>query len=267
VSHARPRPSARQRRLGQNFVADPNLLDLIVREAGLGEADVVLEVGAGGGALTERIAPGVERLHLIELDRRLGDELEPLVARLGNVNLVWGDALKVDLKRLDPAPTKVVSNLPYSVATPVLIRTIAELPHAVEWLVMVQREIADRLRAAPGSRTYGAPSVVVQLACAVELVRKVDPAVFTPRPRVGSALLRLSRRGPAAEDGVVELVRGAFAHRRKSLARSLELARPGSLEAAREGLEAIGRPAGIRAEALSPSEFVALADRLGMIAR
>ncbi len=267
MSPARPRPSARQRRLGQNFLSDPNLLDLIAREAGLSETDVVLEVGGGDGALTERIAPGVERLHLIELDQRLRDELEPLAAELGNVNLVWGDALEVDLAGLRPPPTKIVSNLPYSVATPVLIRTIAELPQVGEWLVMVQREIADRLRAGPGTRTYGAPSVIVQHACAVELVRTVDPAVFTPRPRVGSALLRLSRRGPAAEAGLSELVRGAFAHRRKSLARSLELTRPGSLAAAHEALEAIGQAADARAEALSPPEFVALADRLGMIAR
>jgi 16S rRNA (adenine1518-N6/adenine1519-N6)-dimethyltransferase len=153
----------------------------------------------------------------------------------------------------------MVSNLPYSVATPLLIRTIAELPSISEWVVMVQREIADRLRAEPGTRQYGSPSVLVQLASEVSLLRTVDPAVFVPRPRVESALLRLRRRGPAASAETAQLVRDAFAHRRKSLVRSLELARPGSLVPARRALERIGKPADIRAEALTPSEFAALA--------
>lgn len=238
-----------------------------MREAALEPTDVVLEVGPGGGALTERLAPVAACVHAIELDERLRDELEPLAKQAGNVNLVWGDALSVDLAALQPSPTRMVSNLPYSIATPLLIRSISALPYVSKWLVMVQREIAERLRATAGSRTYGAPSVQVQLACDVELVRAVDPAVFTPRPRVHSALLRLTRRGPGAEPALSQLVRDAFAHRRKSLARSLELARPGMLEAAREALTAIGRPADARAEALPPAEFEALAHRLGVEAR
>ena len=257
-----PRASARQRRLGQNFLADPNLLDAIVREAGVGPADVVLEVGGGGGALTERLSPGVACVHVIETDERLRDVLEPLAAGAGNVNLVWGDALRVGLDELVPAPTKVVSNLPYSIATPLLLRTIAELPSVGEWLVMVQREIADRLRAGPGTREYGSPTVLAQFAADVTLVRAVDPAVFTPRPRVGSALVRLVRRRPGASPELASLVRDAFAHRRKSLARALELARPGSLAAARAALEAIGKPADARAEVLAPAEFEALAAHL-----
>jgi 16S rRNA (adenine1518-N6/adenine1519-N6)-dimethyltransferase len=264
-----PRPQAgrRQRRLGQNFLADPNLLELIVREADLAEADAVLEVGPGAGALTERLAAAVACVHAIELDRRLRDELEPLARRAGNVNLIWGDAMAVELGSLAPAPTRLVSNLPYSIATPLLIRTISELPSLGEWLVMVQREIGERLRAAPGTRIYGAPSVQVQLACEVELVRTVDPAVFTPRPRVESALLRLRRHRPAADPALVELVRDAFAHRRKSLARSLELARPGTLGAAREALTAIGAGPGARAEALAPEDFERLARELGVMTR
>ena len=260
----RPRASARQRRLGQNFLADPNLLDAIVREAHLSSTDVVLEVGGGGGALTERLAPEVGSVHLIELDRRLEEELAPLAAELGNVHIVWGDAMREDLAGLRPEPTRIVANLPYSIATPLLIRTISELPGVEEWLVMVQREIADRLRAEPGTREYGSPSVLVQLACEVSMVRAVDPAVFTPRPRVGSALLRMVRRGPGAPARVSELVRAAFAHRRKSLARSLELAAPGRLEAVRDALEELGQPPGARAEALAPEEFVALSERLGV---
>ncbi len=263
---ARP-PDRSPRRLGQNFLADPNLLDVIVREADLTPEDVVLEVGGGGGALTERVAPRVRRLHVIEMDERLREQLVPLANELGGVDLVWEDAMKADLGRLAPAPTKMVANLPYSIATPLLIRTIAELPSIETWLVMVQREIADRLRAESGTREYGSPSVLVQLACEVMLLRTVDPAVFVPRPHVESALMRLRRRGAGASEGLASMVRLAFAHRRKSLARSLELARAGSLGPARDALEAIGKPADARAQALSPEEFQrfgeALAERGG----
>ena len=178
------------------------------------------------------------------------------------LDLHWGDALELDLAGLDPAPTAVVSNLPYAVATPVILRTVAELPSVGRWTVMVQREIADRLRAAPGSRTYGSPSVLVQLACEVRLVRTVDPAVFRPRPRVGSAILGLRRTGLGAEPAVRELVRAAFAHRRKSLARSIEHVRPGSLAATRQALEELGIDPAARAESLAPGDFAALSAKL-----
>lgn len=248
-------------RLGQNFLADPNLLAAIVRDAELAPTDVVLEVGAGEGVLTERLAAAAAHVHSVEIDRRLESVLAP-VAALPNVALHWGDAMKVDLAALAPAPTAMVANLPYSVATPLLLRTIEELPGLGRWTVMVQREIADRLRAAPGSRTYGAPSVLVQLACEVELVRKVDPAVFKPRPRVESAILGLRRTGPAAAPATRDLVRAAFAHRRKSLARSLEHARPGSLGPARAALVELGFAADARAEALGAADFANLSARL-----
>jgi 16S rRNA (adenine1518-N6/adenine1519-N6)-dimethyltransferase len=256
------RSSRHSRRLGQNFLADPNLLETVVREADLAAADVVLEVGGGGGALTERLAPAVSHLHVIELDQRLRPELETLAEEAGNLGLIWGDAMRVDLGALDPPPNRMVANLPYSIATPLLLRTISELPSLTDWLVMVQREIAERLRAAPGTREYGSPSVLVQLACEVTLLRTVDPAVFVPRPRVESALLRLRRSGDAPAEELAALVRDAFAHRRKSLARSLELARPGGLDRVRRALEEIGKPADARAEALSPEEFRALAAAL-----
>jgi 16S rRNA (adenine1518-N6/adenine1519-N6)-dimethyltransferase len=245
-------------RLGQNFLSDPNLLDAIVRDAELGEGEVVLEVGAGEGVLTERLAEAAAHVHAIELDRRLEEPLAPLAAR-ATVTLHWGDAMRVDLSDLDPVPTAVVSNLPYAVATPVILRTIEELPSVRRWTVMVQREIADRLRAAPGSRTYGSPSVVAQLACEVKLLRKVDPAVFRPRPRVESAILSLRRSGPGADAPTRELVRAAFAHRRKSLARSVEHVRPGSLAPVRAGLAELNLAEDSRAEQLSPEEFRALA--------
>jgi 16S rRNA (adenine1518-N6/adenine1519-N6)-dimethyltransferase len=252
---------SRPRRFGQNFLADPNLLDAIVRESGAGAGDVVLEVGGGGGALSERLAPAVARLHVIELDERLRPDLEGLAREHGNVDVVWGDAMRIDLGALEPPPSRVVSNLPYSVATPVLLRTIEELPGVESWTVMVQREIADRLRAGPGSRTYGGPSVLVQLAADVEMLRSVDRAVFTPRPRVDSALLRLTRRGPAPTRAVRDVVRAAFAHRRKAMARSLELGGYGR-DAARAALREAGLPEDARAEMLAPEEFVAVTSAL-----
>ncbi|HEX6228232.1 MAG TPA: 16S rRNA (adenine(1518)-N(6)/adenine(1519)-N(6))-dimethyltransferase RsmA [Solirubrobacterales bacterium] len=249
-------------RLGQNFLADPNLLEAILRDAALAPEDVVLEVGAGEGVLTGPLADAAAQVHVIEIDRGLEAALAPVAAR-DNVQLHWGDALKMDLAALEPAPTAVVANLPYAIATPLILRTIDQLPSVERWTVMVQREIADRLRAAPGSRTYGAPSVLVQLACEVRLLRKVDPAVFRPRPRVESALLGIRRTGPEADAATRELVRAAFAHRRKSLARSLEHVRPGSFEAARSALRALGLPEDARAERLAPEEFASLAAKLG----
>jgi 16S rRNA (adenine1518-N6/adenine1519-N6)-dimethyltransferase len=248
-------------RLGQNFLADPNLLDAIVRDAALRPAEAVLEVGAGEGVLSRRLADAAAHLHVIEIDRGLAPGLEDLDAR-PDVDLHWGDAMKVDLAALEPAPSAMVANLPYAVATPLILRTIEQLPTLAQWTVMVQREIADRLRAAPGSRTYGGPSVLVQLACEVELLRRVDRAVFRPRPRVDSAILRLRRRGPAAEAPTRDLVRAAFAHRRKSLARSLEHDRPGSLAPARQILAELGLPENSRAEALSPEQFATLSAKL-----
>ncbi len=248
-------------RLGQNFLADPNLLDAIVRDAELQADDVALEVGAGEGVLSERLADAVSFLHVVEIDRGLEAALSGLAAR-PNVGLRWGDAMKLDLGALKPPPTAMVSNLPYAVATPLILRTIEGLPSLRRWTVMVQREIADRLRAAPGSRVYGAPSVLAQLACEVRMLRAVDPAVFRPRPRVESAILALRRRGPGADPETRELVRGAFAHRRKALARSLEHARPGSLERARAALSELGLPVDARAEALAPEDFAALSAKL-----
>jgi 16S rRNA (adenine1518-N6/adenine1519-N6)-dimethyltransferase len=251
-------------RMGQHFLADPNLLDAIVRDAELEADDVALEIGGGQGVLTERIAERVSHVHVVELDERLAEGLGELAERVGNVSVVRGDAMRIDLRALDPAPTTVPSNLPYSIATPVLLRTIAELPGVQRWTVMVQREIAERLRAAPGSRAYGSPSVVVRMSCDVETVRGVNRAVFRPRPRVDSALVRLRRVTVAPAPEVAALVRAAFAHRRKPLASSLELAGKASRAEAREALERLGLPADARAERVTPEQFAALADELGV---
>jgi 16S rRNA (adenine1518-N6/adenine1519-N6)-dimethyltransferase len=248
-------------RLGQNFLADTNLLEAIVRDAELSPDDVVLEVGAGEGPLTERLAEAAAHVHTIELDRGLEPALAPIAA-LANVELHWGDALRLDLAALEPAPTAIVSNLPYSIATPLIIRTIEELPSVQRWTVMVQREIADRLRAQVDTREYGGPSVLVQLACETKMLRTVNPSVFRPPPRVGSAVIGLRRFGPVADADTRDLVRAAFAHRRKALARSVDHVRPGSLEPVRGALRKLGLPENARAEQLSPSEFRSLTEGL-----
>lgn len=258
-----PRPGRRQRRLGQNFLADTNLLELIVREARLEAGDVVLEVGGGGGALTERLAQGARFVHVVELDERLRPELEELAGRHeGAMRVHWGDALRLDLGALEPAPNAMVANLPYSAATPLLMRSIGELPELERWLVMVQLEIAERLLAAPGSKAYGAPSALAQLCCEVELLRKVPPEVFSPRPRVDSALVRMTRRREAPPAADRQVIRDAFGHRRKALARSLEQAGEGRRAAAIGALEELGLPRDARAESLTPEQLEAVARRV-----
>jgi 16S rRNA (adenine1518-N6/adenine1519-N6)-dimethyltransferase len=250
-------------RLGQNFLVDRNILDVIERLAALSDEDVVLEVGGGPGVLSERLADRVNFLHVVELDATLESNLRALLARFDNVELHIADALALDLAALDPAPTKMVANLPYGVAATVVLRTIAELPSIRSWVVMVQREVGERFAAKPGSDAYGVPSVLAQLECDVKVLRPVSRQVFRPVPNVDSVLLGLSRRaGQRASTTEVRLVHDAFRHRRKALAGSLELAEPGIRERAREALVAMGLPADVRAERLAPSQFVELAGRL-----
>jgi 16S rRNA (adenine1518-N6/adenine1519-N6)-dimethyltransferase len=255
-------------RLGQNFLIDRNILDVIARLAGLAADDVVLEIGGGQGVLSERLAGEVSHVHVVEVDRRLEAQLRASVAGFGNVTMHMADALEVDFAALDPAPTAVVANLPYGIAATVILRTIDELPSVERWLVMVQREVGERLAAAPGTAAYGAPSVLAQLACEVKVLRPVARTVFRPVPRVDSVLVGLRRRpGSGGVDPAVRgLVHEAFAHRRKALAGSLALAPgapPGVREQARSALVELGHPPDERAERLSPSEFRALAARLG----
>jgi 16S rRNA (adenine1518-N6/adenine1519-N6)-dimethyltransferase len=207
-------------------------------------------------------------VHVVEVDTRLQTRLREALAPFANVTLHFADALELPLAELDPAPDKVVANLPYSIAATVLLRTIEELPGVRSWVVMVQREVGERLAAAPGSSAYGVTSVLAQLACEVKVLRPVGRMVFRPVPNVDSVLVGLRRVGPAATPEVRALVRDAFAHRRKALPRSLALARAGASgapdvrERAREALQAMGHSPDVRAERLAPQEFVALARRL-----
>ena len=252
--------------LGQNFLDDENLLGVIERAAELDQADTVLEVGGGVGTLSEHLAPRVGHLHVVEVDERLEPALAEALEGHANTTLHVEDALRLDLVALDPPPRKLVANLPYGVAATVLLRTVQELPAMELWVAMVQREVAERIAAPPGSRTYGVTSVIAQLACEVRLLRRVGPGVFHPRPHVESALIRLRRLASSPAPATVALVHAAFAHRRKALARSVALAagdRGGLRTALRRELERLEHPADARAERLAPIEFSALADALG----
>jgi 16S rRNA (adenine1518-N6/adenine1519-N6)-dimethyltransferase len=249
------------RELGQNFLIDSNLLGVIERAAELGPEDVVLEVGGGLGVLSEYLAERAAHVHVVEVDRRLEPALRDATDPHANVTLHFADAVKLDFAALDPAPTKVIANLPYGVAASVILRTIELLPTVDSWVAMVQREVGERFAAAPGSGAYGVPSVLAQLACEVRVLRPVSRRVFHPVPNVDSVLLGLRRRGPAPEPGLRALVQQGFAHRRKALARSVAL-KGGDRDAVRAALEALGLPADARAETLAPAQWRALHERL-----
>ena len=254
------------RELGQNFLIDDNLLDVIGRAAELHEDDVVLEVGGGLGVLSEYLAPRVAHVHVVEVDRSLEAPLRDALDPFHNATLHLADAVGLDLAGLDPVPGKVVANLPYGVAATVLLGSLEQLPAAKLWVAMVQREVGERLAASPATKTYGATSVLAQLACEVTVLRRVPRTVFHPEPNVESALLRMRRTAPTPPAAVRALVHAAFAHRRKALAGSLALA-PGAPEdvrgAARRALEQIGQPADARAERLTPADFARVAELLG----
>jgi 16S rRNA (adenine1518-N6/adenine1519-N6)-dimethyltransferase len=254
------------RELGQNFLIDDNILRVIGAAAELDAGDVVLEVGGGLGVLSEFLAPEVSHLHVVEVDRSLEPPLREALRPFGNVTLHLMDAVRMDFAELEPSPTKVVANLPYGVATTVVLKSIAELPAAALWVAMVQREVADRLAATPGGKTYGATSVLAQLSCEVRFLRKVPRSVFQPEPNVDSALVVLRRHAAAPDDELVALVHAGFAHRRKALAGSLALT-PGApddiRDATRAALEQVGHPADARAERLPPDDWPRLAEAIG----
>jgi 16S rRNA (adenine1518-N6/adenine1519-N6)-dimethyltransferase len=270
-----------KRDLGQNFLIDSNILGVIERAAELGPEDVVLEIGGGLGVLSEHLAPRAAHLHVVELDRALEAPLRDALAPFANATLHMGDALELDLPALDPAPTKVVANLPYGIAATAILDTVFELPSVTRWVAMVQKEVGERLAATAGSAAYGVPSVLAQLACDVRVHRSVARTVFHPVPNVDSVLVLLSRTGPAPDPALRALVQGAFAHRRKALPRSLEIwarqhdgreSGPKSLQLhtgdkalrdrARAALAAIGQPEDARAERLTPADFRALHEAL-----
>jgi 16S rRNA (adenine1518-N6/adenine1519-N6)-dimethyltransferase len=242
---------------GQHFLRDPNILEVIGRLGELEPDDVALEIGPGQGVLTRYLAERVRHVHAVEIDR----SLEPALSDLAdNVDVVFGDALRLELPR---DATKLVANLPYNIATPVVVESLDGLPNIRLWCVMVQREVADRFFAEPGTKQYGAVSVLVQLCSERTGFHAVSRTVFRPQPNVDSALVAFRRTELPADYGRVKaVVTGAFAHRRKTLPNSLALTGVSSREQAETALAAIGRPADARAETLAPAEFVALAEAL-----
>ncbi len=244
-----------KKELGQHFLADENILGVIGRLAELGEKDVVLEIGPGLGVLTTYLADRVARVHAVELDRSLEPRLREALAGRDNVALHFGDALSFDLGALEPAPTKLVANLPYNVATPVVAESLDRLPEVCLWCVMVQREVADRFFASPSTKAYGAVSVLIQLVAERTGFHPVSRNVFRPRPNVESAIVAFRRTGlPEDFAHVKRIVEAAFAHRRKKLANSLELSGIDTMRA---------RIPDVRAEELTPADFLALARVLG----
>jgi 16S rRNA (adenine1518-N6/adenine1519-N6)-dimethyltransferase len=252
VSPIQPKKS-----LGQHFLVDDNILDVIGRLAVLESTDIVFEVGPGLGVLTRYLADRVAFIHAAEVDRRLWAHLDGIA----NTEVHWGDALRLDIASLDPPPTKLVANLPYNIATPVVAESLT-VQQLDLWCVMVQREVADRFFAVPSTKAYGSVSVLVQLAAERTGLHPVSREVFRPKPNVDSALVAFRRIAPGATPRIKKVVEAGFGHRRKTLANSLALSGLASRDQAVEALAAIGRKPNARAEELEPLEFVALTEAL-----
>lgn len=252
-----------KRALGQHFLVDRNILGVIGRLAALHEKDVVLEVGPGLGVLTTFLADRVRYVHAVELDGSLERELRLALGSRTNLTLVFADATTLDVSGLRPAPTKLVSNLPYNVAATIVVATLEAAPSIESWCVMVQREVGERFFALPRTKAYGAVSVLVQLLATRTGAHSVSRTVFRPRPRVDSMLVAFVRLTPPARyERVKAIVQGAFAHRRKTLVNSLALSGLAERERTATALATLGHDAAVRAEALAPEEFVRLTELL-----
>jgi 16S rRNA (adenine1518-N6/adenine1519-N6)-dimethyltransferase len=248
------------KKLGQNFLHDPNTIRRIVAAAGLTPSDVALEVGPGLGSLTLGLVGACRHVHAVEIDPRLAAAL-PETVTAAHLSVHPGDAMRVRAADLDPAPTMLVANLPYNVAVPVVLHLLAELPTLRGGLVMVQKEVADRLTAGPGSKVYGVPSVKLAWYAEARPAGKVPPAVFWPVPNVDSGLVAFTRRDPpagTAREAVFAVIDAAFAQRRKTLRAALS-GWAGGPDLAEKVLVAAGISPQARGESLSVEEFAAIA--------
>ena len=243
-----------KRRFGQHFLNDPNTARIMV--SGVEGKDVVLEVGPGRGFLTAFLARRAGLVHALEIDADVLPALRGAVGGLANVRIHEGDALRFDYTTLDPAPNRLVANLPYNVASPLVLMLLERVESLGALRFMVQLEVARRMAAERGTKDYGAYAVLAQLLAGVNILHKVPPTVFDPPPRVHSAIVEMERRGPPADyERVKGLVLGAFRSRRKRLVNNLpEPARAGAPRV----LGTLGYGPNARAEELAPEDFVAL---------
>jgi 16S rRNA (adenine1518-N6/adenine1519-N6)-dimethyltransferase len=256
------------KRLGQNFVVDGNTVRRIITHADLAPSDQVLEVGPGLGSLTLGLLAADARVTAVEIDPVLAGALPDTVAEVAparseQLRVIAGDALQLTASELSPPPTSLVANLPYNVSVPVLLHLLAEFPSIERGLVMVQREVGERLAAGPGSRTYGIPSVKLAWFAEASVVGAVPRSVFWPVPNVDSVLVALRRREPPASgcsrSEVFAVVDAAFAQRRKML-RSALAGWAGSVSAAESVLTAAGVASTSRGEVLTLPAFAAICD-------
>lgn len=268
-----------QKRFGQNFLIDGNVVEKIVREAGITKDDFVLEIGPGIGTMTQILCENAREVAAVEIDKNLIPILAETLAPYDNVNVINEDILKVDVRKLAEEknggrPIKVVANLPYYITTPIIMGLFESHVPLESITIMVQKEVAQRMQVGPGTKDYGALSLAVQFYADAQIVLKVPASCFMPRPNVDSAVIKLVRHEDAPvkvkdEQFMFRVIRAAFNQRRKTLANSLanssELNGSGhacTREDVTTALEAMGLPAGIRGEALTLAQFGELADRL-----
>lgn len=263
-----------QKKYGQNFLIDTHVLDKIINAAEITEEDFVLEIGPGIGTMTQYLASRAREVFAVEIDRALIPILEDTLSDFKNVTILNEDILKVDIRKLaeehnQGKPIKVVANLPYYITTPIIMGLFEEKVPVESITVMVQKEVADRMQTGPGSKDYGALSLAVQYYASPYIVANVPPNCFMPRPKVGSAVIRLSRHEkPPVEvkdsSLMFRIIRASFNQRRKTLVNGLKNA--GDLDFTKEQIEKAvsdcGFPAGVRGEALTLENFAALANRL-----
>ena len=259
--------------LGQNFITDGNIVRKIVDGAGITEEDLVIEIGPGIGVLTSALAERAAFVAAVELDKRLIPVLEETLMEYSNVRVINADILKTDLKQLVRAyreeglftgKVRVIGNLPYYITTPIIMKLLEEQVPADSITVMMQKEVADRIRSAPGSRTYGAISVAVQYYCRVDKITDVPKEAFIPRPKVASTVLNLEpleeRIEVADEKMFLRCVKAGFAQRRKTLLNSLAAGSGMDKDHVRKILETAGIDPGRRAETLTVEEFGRIAN-------
>ena len=261
-----------QKKFGQNFLIDSHVLDKIVSAAGITKDDFVLEIGPGIGTMTQYLAASARKVFAVEIDKALIPILEDTLKEFDNVQVINQDILKVDIKKLaeehnDGKPIKVVANLPYYITTPIIMGLFESEVPIDSITVMVQKEVADRMKVGPGTKDYGALSLAVQYYAEPYIVANVPPNCFMPRPKVGSAVIRLTRHEKppvevADEKLMFRLIRASFNQRRKTLANGLnnspELSY--SKEEIQQTIEKCGFKAGIRGEALTLEDFAKLAN-------